>query len=91
MTDPIDNILSNINSGVKSGLEKAKDTGDWISVEDRLPNNMEQVLCYKENEYVIRVFNEGDWFGEWMNSTMNYKQEIEPIEFWTSLPEPPNV
>lgn len=65
---------------------------DWISVGDRLPDNLDMVLCWSDelNEYSIRIYNNRDWFdGRYFSSTMNVKSEIEPISHWTYLLEPP--
>ena len=64
---------------------------EWISVGDRLPAPIdEQVLTYNEwGAYGIRVYNQGDWFNEYGQSTMNIAQDIEPITHWMPLPAPP--
>ena len=60
----------------------------WISVKDRLPNVMENVLVYWKNTsqgkeyYEITYYNGDYWF------TLDRKPWIEVIA-WMPLPEPP--
>lgn len=61
---------------------------DWVSVKDRLPNVMENVLVYWKNtsqgkEYYEITYYDGDhWF------TLDRKPWIEVVA-WMPLPEPP--
>ena len=61
----------------------------WVSVEERLPNHYETVLCHKKRPYkgdiMILVWDKVGrvWLGE---KGFYHKEEIT---YWQSLPEPP--
>ncbi len=93
MTDPIDNILSNIDLGIKAGLEKAKDTGDWISVETELPKtdigdghygNIE-VIVYDGDSVFATYFEEGNTVTYWS------RFKADNVICWQYKQEPPNA
>lgn len=61
------------------GFEDGKKNDGWISVEDRLPENGESVLC-TDGDYVYLVEYDADWdapFGD-----------VDGIIAWQPLPEP---
>lgn len=56
---------------------------EWISVTDRLPQKMEDVLAWDGKSMRICWF---DWgFDEWCS----YNDRAEGITYWMPLPEPP--
>ena len=59
---------------------------EWISVEDRLPDNDQTVLCFNYNgEYKVLRWNYIDW--KW-NSGIEWLRE-DYVLFWMPLPQPP--
>ena len=76
-------------------IEAFADNKGWVSVEDRLPTNLEPVLCWHEYyhwskgkvlpEYGIGYCNNGYWGGEVMNG-----REAKVL-YWMPLPQPPEV
>lgn len=55
---------------------------NWIKVEDRLPDNMQDVLMYDKNRGRIIGFYSG---GQWGDDLRNYHQ----VTHWMPLPDPP--
>jgi hypothetical protein len=55
---------------------------NWIKVEDRLPDNMQDVLMYDKNRGRIIGFYSGD---QWSDDQRDYRQ----VTHWMPLPDPP--
>jgi hypothetical protein len=65
-------------------LAEPRDTGmkDWISVEDRLPDNPNEVLVF----YQYNDSAAGQWVTEYVDSS--WLTQL-PITHWMPLPGPP--
>lgn len=68
---------------------------DWISVEDRLPNDCERVLVFTEQENIIEgaifpTVNKSD-YPYWLSTIGNKPIETEygKVTHWRYLPETP--
>lgn len=66
---------------------------EWISVEDRLPQNFEHVLAYAiENEDFpfldARFFEASHYNGRWTECVDTC---LIDVTHWMPLPEPPNT
>lgn len=60
-------------------IEEAPTVGEWISVDDRLPEeDSDALVCNKQGI----VFSDWFKFGIWQLGSMN-------ISYWMPLPEPP--
>jgi hypothetical protein len=64
---------------------------EWISVKDRLPDYVQQVLVYRTECFVCEVmeYRNGSWNiwnGEYFDS---FNSEFNDITHWMPLPEPP--
>lgn len=64
---------------------------EWISVEDRLPEDMQEVLCYKGKFWgnlqdVYTYLGDGKWQDDYGNIA---DTKDEAITHWTPLPAPP--
>ena len=60
----------------------------WISVENRLPNNYNEVLCLRkedEDNVILAYSPKGYWYGN------GYIFRRNSITHWQPLPEPPEV
>lgn len=56
---------------------------NWIKVEDRLPDNMQDVLVYDKNRgRIIGFYSDG----QWGDDLRNYHQ----VTHWMPLPEAPS-
>ena len=55
---------------------------DWISVEDRLPENGNDVLCYDAQDAIVYIdyLTCSKWF---------YADLLREVTHWTLLPAPP--
>ena len=66
--------------------------GEWINVEDRLPDRVERVLCACW-DYVIKIYwHKLLWFenGNWWKSIKTYDANYNKhVTHWMPLPEPP--
>lgn len=70
-------------------------TNQWISVEDRLPDKFEYVLCYcktttgEGNVFMFGAYHNDTW---WLKTCRTYAT-LEPpqmrVLYWMPLPEPP--
>lgn len=91
LTDDPD-LLKNLNTSVINLIRlvgKMIDNGvtvqEWISVDDRLPNHGDIVLCNTRYHYEVL-----QWDGRanrWVNNFMNPKKEY--VTHWMHLPQPP--
>lgn len=68
---------------------------EWISVEDRLPKNNNEVLVCAYNSkrkfstVFIDEYDEYDEYGRWAELRRHYNENIWSITHWMPLPEPP--
>lgn len=72
-----------LNEGVCISDEMKK--SEWISVKDRLPKSMEEVLICNDRGYVVvgRLEDNGEWLVTWSLSGIYH------VTHWRPLPEPP--
>lgn len=59
---------------------------EWISVEDRLPEPMEWVLCYGKDGYTLIDFVVESWMDFTNKDSSWFKRAFT---HWCPLPEPP--
>jgi len=61
-------------------------TGQWISVKDRMPDELQVVLVHgkHENEYYNGFGVTWIGYGRWVG-------EIHPVTHWMELPQVPNA
>ena len=76
--------LEEVNEACRMGME-ALERQRWIPVSERLPNDGEFVLTYKNGQFEVQEYEKrrngwisGDWF--WSLCTVTH---------WMPLPEPP--
>lgn len=68
---------------------------DWINVDDRLPQEFQEVLFIATNESGIKKFFIGHMEkGNWLNCYMFYcsailNEDLVKVIFWMPLPNPP--
>lgn len=59
---------------------------EWISVKNKLPNKMQEVLCfYKFEPESPNVMGNNIYFGGGI-----FMSETDKVTHWMPLPEPPN-
>lgn len=77
---------------VKRAIEEAPTVqviGEWISVEERLPNNYAEVLCFLSDlEFIILTYTN---YGIWKNGWIEGEAEDFRITHWMPLPKPPQM
>ncbi len=67
---------------------------DWISVETKLPEADQSVLCFGKNGILIGRFHKSPIGSYWLSDKMEhieFMEEFEPITHWMPLPEPPMI
>jgi hypothetical protein len=64
---------------------------EWISVEDRLPENLDGIITYRDESGLVTpaTFLNGDFQGISINSG-GFVKLGGNITHWMPLPEPPN-
>ena len=100
MEEYFDDVVA-FNTALADGLVKAyedgyeqgkKDAMQWVSVNDRLPEESGEYLVYMESGYVIildysvnyKAFNAFDWF-----SNADVIEYALPVTHWMPLPPSP--
>ena len=83
--DVMDKVLENFEQGIKNGKEKAKDNGEWISVENRLPEERGRYLVYISSKFGSPVIESTFFTG-----SGDYPWLSGPVTHWQPLPEPPH-
>ena len=72
---------------------------NWINIKDRLPKLGSQVMVYQEalGMYHINTaildripLNEDEYKIVWATPLLGRKMEIQNVEFWAVMPDPPN-
>ena len=59
---------------------------EWISIEDRLPEEEERVLAFFVGQFMeVASFKDE----EWIVSFDDWSEYLFPITHWMPLPEPP--
>ena len=62
----------------------------WISVKDRLPENISDVLILsKEKESCVGYYRSSDNDGNMYNPCCSFHMELHGVTPWMPLPEPP--
>ena len=70
-------------------LIEVPNNGGWISVQDRLPDNGQDVLAYLNDGEETRVAPCNYANGVWFDCVMNCVVTLHHITHWMPLPEPP--
>ena len=78
---------------------------EWISIEERLPDNSEPVLInvfeFNQSSVQLGYLYKGNWFasegdyieaeGGWDGAVINSTLENENVTHWMPLPDPPKT
>ena len=76
-------------------IDSVPTASQWISVEDRLPEYQEKVLCFYENGFMGTAVFYGisadphKSSNDFASYSHDYMTENSKIKFWMPLPEPP--
>ena len=80
---PCDAVLDNAATLYNAGYRK-QSVGEWISVEERLPQECTQVIVCDEDWTVGEAFYYKEDRFEWIDS-----EKLAFVTHWMPLPEPP--
>ena len=78
-------------------FEDVQPVNRWISVDDRLPDKFDYVLCYcktttgEGNELMFGAYHNDTW---WLKTCRTYATLEQPqmrVIYWMPLPEPPKT
>lgn len=70
-------------------IENAPTVDRWVSVNDRAPDNGQDVLVYIDDWGKSRITGLNYDNGAWYDCIMNCEVVIPNITHWMPLPEPP--
>lgn len=79
----------------REDIDHQPTASQWISVEDRLPEYQEKVLCFYENGFMGTAVFYGisadphKSSNDFASYSHDYMTENSKIKFWMPLPEPP--
>lgn len=82
--DTVDYLIAN---GVTVG-DANNATTTWISVEDRLPEPMEWMLCFCSTN-VVHILRLDDYGHYWTTQSLCNHYKKEYVTHWMPLPQPP--
>lgn len=71
---------------MENGVTDNNDGRKWIPVTERLPNNLETVLCYTNFEEV-RIWQWNERWNSWIGLVADYGKNV--VTHWMPLPEAP--
>ena len=60
---------------------------EWINVEDRLPDEDSEVLCFCDSgdtKYIVLASHHNSFFSD-------FDGELLPATYWHPIPDPPNA
>lgn len=60
---------------------------EWISVEDKLPEDMKAVVTYSSNKHGRRI--QLAWWNSYWHTWLSNTKSVRHITHWMPLPEPP--
>lgn len=77
------------DKGYGDGYHDGKrDARQWISVEERIPEDDQLVLCYLKNGKIMVCYHHNNWgVGTW--DTWTRESNYFDVIAWMPLPEPP--
>jgi hypothetical protein len=78
------------NEGFICGAKWQSEQDNWISVEERLPTDSEQVLMYtKYNATMYGFYSEGIWYETYNGMVCLNVHKV--VTHWQPLPHPPKA
>ena len=81
-------IITDLVNGIPA-IDAAPTVNDWISVNDRMPDNGQDVLVYIDDKEESRITGCNYDNGVWYDCVMNCEIVIPNITHWMPIPEPP--
>jgi hypothetical protein len=82
-------VLLAYNSGISADELKELEDG-WVSVEERLPNSKQYVLCYGSGGRQFAALYDNNTFMAY-NPFNDELEECEEVTHWQPLPAPPST
>ena len=86
-----------LEGAIKEFKRQGFTVSKWISVDDRLPDKFDYVLCYcktttgEGNEFMFGAYHNDTW---WLKTCRTYATLEQPqmrVMYWMPLPEPPKT
>ena len=86
-----------LEGAIKEFKRQGFTVSKWISVDDRLPDKFDYVLCYcktttgEGNEFMFGAYHNDTW---WLKTCRTYATLDKPqmrVMYWMPLPEPPET
>ena len=88
-TSVSDEYCNGLREAYLCGALREMRRNKWVSVNDRLPNDGQDVLAYLYNGEETRIAPFNYDKGTWYDCVMNCTVAINSITHWMPLPDPP--
>jgi hypothetical protein len=83
--------LNNWDLGFKAAIDIVKQHSDWISVDERLPKEEQEVMVVLEltGFYMLAFLRNGIWCNADDGEQIARHKDRQAVTYWMAIPQPP--